>query len=89
MGRVVAPRLLVVAALFVLAAAPPGAAPVQLVLQPPVSIASVAPGVWLVDFGRVAFGNLRVVPPPGASATVTLHFGESLEGGRDGRARQR
>ena len=58
------------------------AAPVHLVLQPPVQITTVAPGVVLVDFGRVAFGNLRLSPPPGVQGTVTVHFGEALADGR-------
>ena len=57
------------------------AAPVHLVDQPPVSIQQ-KPGLAQVDFGRVAFGNLRLTPPPGASATVTVHFGEAALGGR-------
>ena len=35
-----------------------------------------------MDFGRVAFGNLRVRPPAGTSATVMVHFGEALAAGR-------
>ncbi len=58
------------------------AAPVRLVDQPPLRITAAAPGVFLVDFGRVAFGNLRVVPPEGASGAITVHFGEALAGGR-------
>ena len=58
------------------------AAPVHLVDEAPVAITTVAPGVVLVDFGRVAFGNLRLTPPAGATATVTAHFGEALAAGR-------
>jgi len=58
------------------------AAPVKLVTQAPVSLSSVAPGVVLVDFGRVAFGNLRLLPPAGAAGAVTVHFGEALANGR-------
>ena len=57
-------------------------APVQLVEQAPVSVAPVAPGVVLLDFGRVAFGNLQVTPPEGFRGEVTVHFGEALAGGR-------
>ncbi len=42
---------------------PASAAPVKLFEQAPVTIREVAPGVVLVDFGRVAFGN---VAPPAA-----------------------
>lgn len=58
------------------------AAPVRLIAQAPESITTVAPGVYLVDFGRVAFGNLRLSPPPGANGTVKLHFGEAAKDGR-------
>jgi hypothetical protein len=57
-------------------------APVHLVEEPPVQITNVAPGVILVDFGRVAFGNLRLVPPANATGTITVHFGEALADGR-------
>ena len=58
------------------------AAPVHLVDEAPVVITSPAPGVHLVDFGRVAFGNLRMFAEPGAEKTVVVHFGESMQGGR-------
>ncbi len=70
------------AAVAAAAAGTAGAAPVRLVLQPPVSVSSVAPGLVLVDFGRVAFGNLRILPPAGANAEITVHFGEAMAGGR-------
>ena len=59
-----------------------GRAPTRLVDEAPVLVSAVAPGVVLVDFGRVAFGNLRVRPPAGTSATVMVHFGEALAAGR-------
>jgi len=40
------------------------AAPVRLVDQAPVAVSIVAPGVVLVDFGRVAFGNVRLARRP-------------------------
>ncbi len=59
------------------------AAPVHLVEQPPVAISKIAPGVFLVDFGRVAFGNLSLGPVNLAtSETVTVRFGEALKDGR-------
>ena len=58
------------------------AAPVRLFDQPPERITTVAPGVVLVDFGRVAFGNLRVLPPAGVSGEIVVHFGEALQDGR-------
>jgi hypothetical protein len=58
------------------------AAPVKLVDQAPVAVREVAPGVVQVDFGRVAFGNVRLAPPAGVRGRVTVHFGEALAGGR-------
>lgn len=58
------------------------AAPVRLHDEPPVRMTSVAPGVTLIDFGRVAFGNLRFTPPPGAGGTLTFHFSEAMRNGR-------
>jgi hypothetical protein len=57
-------------------------APVHLVQESPVSITRIAPDMFLVDFGRVAFGNLRLTPPPNASGNITLHFGEAFANGR-------
>lgn len=58
------------------------AAPVHLVDEAPVSIVRVSPGITLVDFGKVAFGNLRLTPPDGKEHTITVHFGEDLKDGR-------
>lgn len=59
------------------------AAPTHLIEQEPVSITNVAPGVVLVDFGRVAFGNVRLSPPKGGVGKVIhVHFGEALAEGR-------
>lgn len=60
-------------------------ASVHLVDQAPERISKVAPDVYLVDFGRVAFGNLSLTPsriPPGAGDTITVRFGEALKDGR-------
>jgi len=55
----------------------------HLVEQAPVGISKIAPGVFLVDFGRVAFGNLSLRPPNlPPSQTVTVRFGEALKDGR-------
>lgn len=56
--------------------------PVHLVDQAPVQITKVGHGVVLVDFGRVAFGNVRLSPAPGATNTITVHFGEDFKNGR-------
>ncbi|MAT93686.1 MAG: alpha-L-rhamnosidase [Halioglobus sp.] len=58
--------------------APALAAPTHLVDEPPRHIEEVEPGVFLVDFGRVAFGNLRLTAPDGSRARVRVHFGEAL-----------
>lgn len=58
------------------------AAPVHLVEQAPVQISNAAPGVLLVDFGRVAFGNLQLTPPANATGNITVHFGEAFADGR-------
>ena len=58
------------------------AAPVKLVDQSPVEISRVSPEVILVDFGRVAFGNLKLTAPAGSESKVTIHFGEALKAGR-------
>ena len=68
---------------FILPATPlTFAAPTHLVEEAPVKITNASPGVFLVDFGKVAFGNLRVVPPADANKEITIHFGEALTGGR-------
>jgi len=61
---------------------PTTAGETHLVSQAPAKITEVAPDVFLVDFQRVAFGNLRLTAPDGASKTVTIHFGEALSSGR-------
>ena len=50
--------------------------------EAPAAITTAAPGVLLVDFGRVAFGNLRLAPPADATGEIVVHFGEALQGGR-------
>jgi hypothetical protein len=52
----------------------------ELFEEKPVGIREVAPGVMLVDFGRVAFGNLELRAPE--DAEITVHFGEAFEDGR-------
>ncbi|TWT78826.1 Bacterial alpha-L-rhamnosidase [Planctomycetes bacterium CA13] len=58
------------------------AAPVHLVDERPVNILQTESGVYLVDFGRVAFGNVRLNPPAGVSGEVVVHFGEAFAEGR-------
>ncbi|MES2475745.1 MAG: family 78 glycoside hydrolase catalytic domain [Verrucomicrobiota bacterium] len=58
------------------------ASPVHLVDEKPVVVERISPKVVLLDFGKVAFGNLRITPPAGSATRITLHFGEALKGGR-------
>ena len=59
------------------------AAPTRLAEQAPAAIRKIAPGVFLVDFGRVAFGNLSLAPGNAtASEPITVRFGEALKDGR-------
>ncbi len=74
--------LLLGAPLALAGASTPVGAPVELVQQRPATVTEVAPGVVLVDFERVAFGNLRLTPPREATGEITVHFGEALAGGR-------
>lgn len=55
---------------------------VHLVKQDPVTVIEAEPGVFLVDFGKVAFGNVVIQLPAGAKATVKVHFGEAMDQGR-------
>lgn len=57
-------------------------APVHLVDEAPASIKRIDDKTILVDFGRVAFGNIHLTPPGGAEAKVTVHFGEDFKNGR-------
>jgi hypothetical protein len=52
--------------------------------QAPVTVSEVSHGVYLVDFGRVAFGNLALHPAASAGERneVTVRFGEALKNGR-------
>ncbi|MEY4385857.1 MAG: hypothetical protein RLY20_1140 [Verrucomicrobiota bacterium] len=58
------------------------AAPTHLVEQTPPAITNTPEGVALADFGRVAFGNLRLNPSATATNTITVHLGEALSAGR-------
>jgi len=57
-------------------------APVKIVEQAPVSVTKLAGGDYLVDFGRVAFGNLLLKPQAGSKGEVTIRFGEAMRDGR-------
>lgn len=55
---------------------------VHLVGQAPVAVKVVEPGVYLVDFGKVAFGNVVLEASGGSASAVKVHFGEALKDGR-------
>lgn len=58
------------------------AAPTQLVDEPVVSHKRLADGTLLLDFGKVAFGNLRLEAPAPAGGSLTVHLGEAFAGER-------
>jgi alpha-L-rhamnosidase len=58
------------------------AAPVKLHDEAPVVVREAAEGVVFVDFGKAAFGNVRLLPPAGAKGKIVVHFGEALDGKR-------
>ncbi len=58
------------------------AAPTHLVDQAPQKITRLDKDTLLIDFGKVAFGNLRLTPPTNAKEDITIHFGEAFKNGR-------
>ena len=56
--------------------------PVSLFNQSPVSVSKSDSNSILVDFGKVAFGNIQLHPPAGATGNITVHFGEKSKAGR-------
>jgi alpha-L-rhamnosidase len=58
------------------------AAPVRLIDEYPVSVQRIDAHVVLVDFGRVSFGNIQLLPPARMDAPVVVHFGEDFKDGR-------
>ena len=67
--------------LLVIAGSAQGA-PTHLQDETPIRISKAESGVYLVDFGRVAFGNIRLLPSAGANGDVVVHFGEAFSAGR-------
>ena len=55
---------------------------VSLTEQDPVSIKRIDDKVTLIDFGRVAFGNIVMPVPQAGRGTANVHFGEKLKDGR-------
>ncbi|MFC7335641.1 alpha-L-rhamnosidase C-terminal domain-containing protein [Haloferula chungangensis] len=70
------------AALFIAASSALPAAPTKLVDQPPVKISEPDNKTILIDFGKVAFGNLRLSCPSDNTGPITFHFGEAQKNGR-------
>lgn len=58
------------------------AAPTHLVDQAPQKITRLDEDTILIDFGKVAFANLRLTPPADAQEALTIHFGEAFKDGR-------
>ncbi len=58
------------------------AAPVRLFDQKAVTISHPTEDIILVDFGRVAYGNIRFSPRTDTKNEITLHFGEAFVDGR-------
>ena len=55
---------------------------VSLTEQKPVEIKRVSDDVTLIDFGKVAFGNIVMPVPATGRGKAKVHFGENLKGGR-------
>ncbi|MCP5532125.1 MAG: family 78 glycoside hydrolase catalytic domain [Akkermansiaceae bacterium] len=75
-------RLRALAPAILLFATSAFSAPVHLVDEPPASITRLDSGATLVDFGRVAFGNIRLLPQSNGDHSLAVHFGEDLKNGR-------
>ena len=57
-------------------------AAVKLNPEAPVAITRIDAQTVLVDFGKVAFGNLKLRMPAGSRGGLTVHFGEAFKNGR-------
>jgi alpha-L-rhamnosidase len=79
-----APKLVraILLVLFLSAGVQAGGAAVRLVEQDPISVVKLPDGAYLLDFGRVAFGNLLLRPEVGSKGEVTVRIGESIRDGR-------
>ena len=58
------------------------AAPVELSDELPKTVTRIDSTTWLLDYGRVALGNLRIEPTESSQDSVTIHFGEAFANGR-------
>ena len=59
----------------------PASEHVSLTEQEPVSIKRINDKVTLIDFGKVAFGNIVMPVPADGRGTVNVHFGEKIKEG--------
>lgn len=57
------------------------AAPTHLVDESPVAISRID-DTLLVDFGKAAYGNVRLMPSEAREGKITVHFGEDFKKGR-------
>lgn len=80
--KLISSSLAVLLAAVPLTMVPLAAAPVELVEQAPAKISKVGQGTILIDFGRVAFGNLELKLPDNATQPIKVHFGEAMKDGR-------
>ncbi|WDI41048.1 family 78 glycoside hydrolase catalytic domain [Bremerella sp. P1] len=60
----------------------PAAKSVTITEQPPSSVTKLRDGTILVDFGKVAFGNIAMRVPQNGRGVCKIHFGEKLVDGR-------
>jgi len=58
------------------------AAATQLTDEKPIRIKRLPDGTPLIDFGRVAFGHIRITPTGTSAHDLTVHFGEAFANGR-------
>lgn len=58
------------------------AAPTQFVDEPVITHKKLDDGTILLDFGKVAFGNLKVKVPENKGGSYSFHFGEAFMDGR-------
>lgn len=58
------------------------AAPTHIVDESPVEIRRIDKDTILIDFGKAAYGNVRLMPTGNNNTEITVHYGEDLQEGR-------
>lgn len=58
------------------------AAPTHIVDESPVEISRIDKDTILIDFGKAAYGNVRLMPSANQNGEITVHYGEDLKDGR-------